>query len=139
MGFNYSLNNVVAVAATRADDKLAFFSNYGKESVHVAAPGVNIKRQARQLQQAAAETVCAAPAAQHPGRARQPPQGSPIHSHLHAPSPAPCPTVAACSTWFLSDQSYETISGTSMACPLVAGMAAVLFAAKPGITYLEVK
>lgn len=51
----------------------------------------------------------------------------------HAPSPA------ACSTWHDNDQSYATLSGTSMACPLVAGMAAVMFAAKPGVSYQEVK
>ncbi len=31
-----------AVAASTANDALAFFSNYGVQSVHVAAPGVNI-------------------------------------------------------------------------------------------------
>jgi subtilisin family serine protease len=40
--FSRSLNNVVAVAATDANDRLASFSNYGVNSVALAAPGVNI-------------------------------------------------------------------------------------------------
>jgi len=39
---NYDLTNIISVAATNEDDNLAFFSNYGKRSVHVGAPGVNI-------------------------------------------------------------------------------------------------
>ncbi len=39
---NYDVANVVAVAATDANDRLASFSNYGKRKVHVAAPGVKI-------------------------------------------------------------------------------------------------
>jgi len=39
---NYDLNNIISVAATDIDDELARFSNYGKRSVHVGAPGVNI-------------------------------------------------------------------------------------------------
>lgn len=39
---DYRLANVISVAATDASDNLASFSNYGKGTVHVAAPGVNI-------------------------------------------------------------------------------------------------
>ena len=39
---NFRLSNVISVAATDHNDKLAFFSNYGKFSVHVAAPGFKI-------------------------------------------------------------------------------------------------
>lgn len=39
---NYNLPNIVAVAATDQNDNLASFSNYGPQSVHVAAPGVRI-------------------------------------------------------------------------------------------------
>nr|HID59256.1 hypothetical protein [Desulfobacterales bacterium] len=39
---SYDLDNIVSVAATDADDKLADFSNYGARSVDVAAPGVDI-------------------------------------------------------------------------------------------------
>lgn len=38
----YDLNNVVTVAATGRDDKLAGFSNWGPGSVDIAAPGVEI-------------------------------------------------------------------------------------------------
>ncbi|MCK5660074.1 MAG: S8 family serine peptidase [Methanosarcinales archaeon] len=64
--------NVVAVAATDADDNLAWFSNSGNY-VDIAAPGVNIR-----------------------------------------------------STW--NDGLYNTISGTSMACPHVTGVAALVLA-----------
>ncbi|HZV06973.1 MAG TPA: S8 family serine peptidase [Gemmataceae bacterium] len=40
--FSTSLNNVVTVAATTNTDQLASFSNYGVNSVDLAAPGVNI-------------------------------------------------------------------------------------------------
>lgn len=39
---NYDVENVVAVAAHNAQDILASFSNWGRKSVHVAAPGRNI-------------------------------------------------------------------------------------------------
>ncbi len=38
----YDLPNIVSVAATDRDDQLAPFSNYGAESVDLAAPGVGI-------------------------------------------------------------------------------------------------
>jgi subtilisin family serine protease len=37
-----NISGVISVAATNMRDKLACFSNYGQNSVHVAAPGVNI-------------------------------------------------------------------------------------------------
>jgi len=39
---NYSVDNVIAVAATDHQDKIASFSNFGRSTVHIAAPGVNI-------------------------------------------------------------------------------------------------
>ena len=39
---NYNVANVISVAATDSQDKLASFSNYGATKVHLAAPGVNI-------------------------------------------------------------------------------------------------
>ena len=38
----YSSTNIIAVAASTQDDTLAWFSNYGANSVDVAAPGTNI-------------------------------------------------------------------------------------------------
>ncbi len=38
----YNASNIIAVAASDQDDKLAGFSNYGKKSIDVAAPGKNI-------------------------------------------------------------------------------------------------
>jgi subtilisin family serine protease len=39
---SYKVDNVVSVAATNNDDGLAYFSNTGKTSVHLGAPGKNI-------------------------------------------------------------------------------------------------
>lgn len=39
---NYNFDNVVSVAATDSNDRLASFSNYGATSVDIAAPGVGI-------------------------------------------------------------------------------------------------
>lgn len=39
---SYKLDNVISVAATDKFDIMASFSNYGKGSVHLAAPGVDI-------------------------------------------------------------------------------------------------
>ncbi|MEW6606185.1 MAG: S8 family peptidase [bacterium] len=38
----YDLPNIISVAASDHNDKLAWFSNYGKTSVDLTAPGVNI-------------------------------------------------------------------------------------------------
>jgi len=39
---NYDLPNIISVAATDHNDELAYFSNYGRRSVDVGAPGVDI-------------------------------------------------------------------------------------------------
>jgi subtilisin family serine protease len=39
---SYRLENMLSVAAIAAEGSLAWFSNFGRESVHVAAPGVGI-------------------------------------------------------------------------------------------------
>jgi subtilisin family serine protease len=76
--------NLIAVAATDQNDKLASFSNYGKKTVHVAAPGVNIYSLA-------------------PGG------------------------------------GFASMSGTSMACPHVAGAAALLWSKNPTWDFKKVK
>ena len=77
-------DNLIAVAATDKDDKLAYFSNYGKRTTHLAAPGNAIY-----------STV--------PGN------------------------------------SYKQLSGTSMACPHVAGAAALIWSKNPSMNYKQVK
>src|SRR5438094_928212 len=39
---SYDVSNIVCVAATDQNDALAWFSNYGRGTVHIAAPGVDI-------------------------------------------------------------------------------------------------
>ncbi|MDP2167899.1 MAG: S8 family serine peptidase [Thermodesulfovibrionales bacterium] len=40
---SHNLPNIIAVLATEQKDNLAWFSNYGASSVHIAAPGMNIR------------------------------------------------------------------------------------------------
>ncbi len=81
---DYPLANIVSVAATDHNDEKAWFSNFGKRTVHVAAPGVDIL-----------------------------------------------------STVLGSD--YEKMSGTSMATPFVAGLAGMIKANNPSLSYIQVK
>ena len=81
---SYNVANVVSVAATDRNDALATFSNYGANSVDLAAPGVSIL-----------STV--------PGA------------------------------------GYAHFSGTSMAAPHVAGVAALAWSAMPDATYSEIR
>ncbi|XP_054752694.1 extracellular serine proteinase-like [Lytechinus pictus] len=49
------------------------------------------------------------------------------------------PGVAITSTWIRSDDAINTISGTSMACPHVAGAAAIMIGMDPNMSPSEVK
>lgn len=81
---SYDLDNIISVAAVDQRGKLAYFSNYGAQSVDIAAPGVSIQ-----------------------------------------------------STVF--NGAYESQSGTSMAAPHVAGVAALVFGHRPKLSAWEVK
>jgi thermitase len=81
---SYTADNVIAVAATDNRDQAASFTNYGRTTVHVAAPGVSILSTIRNAE---------------------------YHAH----------------------------NGTSMACPHVAGIAALMKSVNPGLSPSEVK
>jgi hypothetical protein len=77
-------DNLISVAATDKEDGLAYFSNYGQKTTHLAAPGDKIY-----------STI--------PGN------------------------------------QYRSMSGTSMACPHVAGAAALVWSKHPSWDYKKVK
>ncbi|HEX7139016.1 MAG TPA: FG-GAP-like repeat-containing protein, partial [Vicinamibacterales bacterium] len=81
---NYGTPNLISVAATDNRDLLAYFSDWGPTTVHLAAPGVNVYSTA-------------------PGN------------------------------------SYQYLSGTSMATPHVSGTAALILANSPSFTTAQVK
>ncbi len=76
---NYDLPNVISVAALDRTDTMASFSNFGAKTVHIAAPGRDIR-----------------------------------------------------STWL--GNAYRDASGTSMAAPQVAGVAALILAHEPNLS-----
>lgn len=81
---NYELSNVVSVASIAEDGNRSYFSNYGSNTVHLAAPGSLIL------------------------------------------STVPVST-------------YDRYSGTSMACPHVAGAAALLWSLDPSFTSTQIR
>lgn len=81
---NYNVPNVISVAALDRSDQLATFSNFGANTVAIAAPGVDIL-----------------------------------------------------STWL--GNSYEEKSGTSMATPVVSGVAALIVSENPRISVDDLK
>ena len=81
---SYPLANIISVAATDSEDEKAWFSNYGKRTVHVGAPGVDIL-----------STVL--------------------------------------------DDDYESMEGTSMAAPFVAGLAGMIKASNKNLNFMQIK
>ena len=93
MGCSTRQQNLLCVGASDSFDRKAEFSNYGKDFVHVFAPGVRI-----------------------------------FSTWLDDPA-----------TKSLQDPTYKHSSGTSMACPLVAGLAALLATMQHQFNATEIK
>ena len=89
----YDLPGIISVAATDDNDQLAFFSNFGRTTVDVGAPGASIL------------------------------------------STFPLGNCDLCQ----DNSGYGTISGTSMAAPHVAGLAALLKAQDPSRNSFAIK
>jgi thermitase len=84
MPANIKTESIISVGAMDGKGKRASFSNYGKETVHVFAPG------------------------------------NKIYSTVQ-------------------NNGYKDMSGTSMACPMVAGVAGLILSSEPNLTPVEVK
>lgn len=80
----YDIENIISVGALDGKGQKANFSNYGKNSVHVFAPGVDIY-----------STV--------------------------------------------QNGGYKKMSGTSMACPHVAGVVGLVLSSEPNMSYADIK
>tara|TARA_Y100000768_G_scaffold368401_1_gene332345 strand:- start:16796 stop:18121 length:1326 start_codon:yes stop_codon:yes gene_type:complete len=96
---NINEDNMLTVASVDAYNELTSYSNFGEESVHIAAPG-----------------------------------GDQNTGALNSTAIAYC--SGRCTQ---NDVAYVGMSGTSMATPIVSGLAAVVLAAKPELTPKEVK
>ena len=101
---NYSCDNVLSVANLQCNGSLHYYSNYGKETVHLAAPG----------------------------------------SEIYSTSTGDGSSSGSTSFWDIwrtkeATSNYERMSGTSMAAPMVAGVAAMLYSKYDTLTIQAIR
>jgi hypothetical protein len=114
-GANAQLPNVITVAATNSDESLAHFSNYGS-GVKVAAPGgVSIDPRSNGLMSTATDYNC--------------PEWDSCTDGLLGDA-----LGLLCRTPLIYCGAYHEDSGTSMAAPIVAGIAALVRSKSPAMS-----
>ncbi|MBC75080.1 MAG: hypothetical protein CME64_03615 [Halobacteriovoraceae bacterium] len=96
---SFDEDNILSVASVDRYNSITSYSNFGTESVHVAAPG-----------------------------------GDSFFGGLLSLGLPNC--YGPCSD---SEQSYTNMSGTSMAAPVVAGIAALIKSVNPSLSFQEIK
>jgi subtilisin family serine protease len=96
---NIDSSSVIAVAAVSFNNEIASYSNFGTQTVHVAAPG-----------------------------------GDQTMGGLVSTGIPYC--QGACNS---SDQSYKSSTGTSMATPIVSGLAALIKSKNPNLSHSQIK
>lgn len=112
---SYSIDNIVSVAAIDNKGDLGSFSNWGAKTVHIGAPGVKVF------------STVVDPKVKYSDMAITDPQVIAMVKML----------VEMQGGKF--DEDMLAWNGTSMACPHVAGAAALYWSAHPEKTYKEVK
>ena len=137
---NYTSTNIISVAATDQDDEIASFSNYGATSVDVGAPGTNIYSTMITRHDEFSDDCSSLGNWTTGGTSNWG-----VENGYLTESPGD-----NYDGWHIDDvkvtafepgvhNSYEFLDSTSMATPIVSGIAGLIKATTPLITNIEIK